>query len=83
MLLELGNGDTAPALGGANERGIHQDGALAESVRDDLGAPPFLAEQPLEQIGGADRPAMAEREAQMRDAGLVGFAYQARVLTLA
>jgi len=38
-------------------------------VRDDLGAPPFLAEQPLEQIGGADRPAMAEREAQVRDAG--------------
>jgi len=38
-------------------------------VRDDLGAPPFLAEQPLEQIGGADRPAMAEREAKVRDAG--------------
>jgi hypothetical protein len=44
--------------GGADQRGIHQlqNRTLAEGVRDHLGAPPFLAEQPLEQIGGADRP---------------------------
>jgi len=37
-------------------------------MRDDLGASPLLAEQPLEQIGGADRPAVAERKLQMREA---------------
>ena len=41
------------------------DAVAAESMRDDLGAPPLLAKQPLQEIGGADRPAMAEREAQM------------------
>jgi len=37
---------------------------------DHLGAPARLAEQPLEQICGADRPAVAERETQMGDARL-------------
>src|ERR1700675_4956886 len=37
---------------------------------DHLGAPARLAEQPLEQIGSADRPTMAKRETQMRDARL-------------
>src|SRR5215469_3557713 len=52
-LLELGDLDPTPALGGTNERGIHQlqNGTLAKGMRDHLGAPPFLAEQPLEQIG--------------------------------
>src|SRR5258708_1397234 len=59
-------------LGGANERGVDelQDRALAKGMRDDLGAPAGLAEQALEQIGGANHPAMAKREAQMRDARL-------------
>src|SRR5580704_17303272 len=39
-------------------------------MRDDLGAPALLAKQSLEQIGGADHPAMAERETQMRNARL-------------
>src|SRR6516225_7369893 len=71
-LFELGNADATPVFGGADQRRVHQfqDGALAESMRDDLGAPPLLAKQPLQEIGGADRPAMAEREAQMGDAGL-------------
>src|SRR6266513_2755239 len=71
-LLELADADAAPAFGGADQRGIHQlqDGAFAEGMRDDFGAPPLLAKQALQQIGGADRSAMAEREAQMRDAGL-------------
>jgi len=71
-LLELGDPDPAPALSRANERGVHQlqDGTLAKGMRDHLGAPPFLAEQPLEQIGGADCSTMAKRETQMCDARL-------------
>src|SRR5258707_14412493 len=71
-LFELGEADAAPAFGGADQRRVHQlqDGALAKSMGDHLGAPPLLAKQPLQEIGGADRPAVAEREAQMRDAAL-------------
>jgi hypothetical protein len=45
-LLELGDADAAPALGGTNERGIHQlqDGTLAKGMRDHLGAPALLTE---------------------------------------
>ena len=70
--LELGNADAAPSFGGANERGVDQlqDSALAKGMRDHLGASAGLAKQSLEQIGGADHPAMAEREAQMRNARL-------------
>src|SRR5207302_9679460 len=65
-VLELADAEAAPAFGGADQRRIHQlqDGAFAE------GAPPLLAKQALQQIGGADRSAMAKRKAQMRDAGL-------------
>jgi len=72
VLFELADADAASAFGGADQRRIYQlqDGALAESMRDDLGAPAFLAKQWLQQIGGADRPAMAEWEAQIRNAGL-------------
>ena len=49
-LFELGDADTAPAFGGANERGVDelQDGALAKGMRDYFGAPARLAEQALE-----------------------------------
>src|SRR5437588_9406890 len=71
-LLELDDPDPAPTFGGANERGIHQlqDRTLAKSMRDDFGAPALLTEQPFQQIGGADRPAMAERKTQLRNARL-------------
>src|SRR3954453_3371258 len=71
-LLKLGEPDPAPAFGGANERGIHQlqDRTLAKGMRDDFGAPTLLTKQPFEQIGGADRAAVAERETQLRDARL-------------
>jgi hypothetical protein len=71
-LLELGDPDPAPAFGGANERGIHQlqDRTLAKGMRDDFGAAALLTEQPFQQIGGADRAAVAERETQLRDARL-------------
>lgn len=67
---KFGHAQAAPALGGADQCGIHQleHRALAESVWDDLGAPPFLTEQPLEHVGGADRPPMREWEAQMGNA---------------
>src|SRR6516162_8664372 len=71
-LFELGDADAAPAFGGADQCRIDQlqDGALAEGMRDHLGAPPLLAKQPLQQVGGANRPAVAEWETQLRDAGL-------------
>ena len=47
-----------------------QDRTLAKGMRDDFGAPTLLTEQPFQQIGGADCPAMAERETQLRDARL-------------
>src|SRR5436190_8609967 len=71
-LLEFTDADAAPAFGATDQRRIHQlqDGALAKSMWDDFGAPALLAKQALQEIGGADRPAVSEREAQMRDAGL-------------
>src|SRR6516165_1804216 len=47
-LLELADLDPAPAPGRTDECGIHQlqNGPLAKGMRDHLGAPPFLAEQP-------------------------------------
>ncbi len=52
-LLELGYPDAAPALGGTDQSGIHQlqNSTLAEGMRNDLGAPPFLTKQPFEQVG--------------------------------
>src|SRR6516164_7897151 len=69
---ELADADAAPAFGGADQRRVHQlqDGAFAKGMRENFGAPAFLSKQPLQEIGGADRPAMAKREAQMRNAGL-------------
>ena len=60
-LLELPDGDAAPAVGGPDHRRVHklQDRALAERVRDDLGAPPLFQEEALEEIGGADHLAVA------------------------
>ena len=58
--LEFGHAQAAPAFSRSDQSGVHQleHGALAECVGDDLGASPLLAEYPLEQIGGADRPPM-------------------------
>ena len=71
-MLELAELDPAPALGRTDQSGIHQlqNGTLAKGMRDHLGAPPRLAKQPLEEIGGADRAAVAERKLEMRDARL-------------
>src|SRR5437899_3992148 len=71
-LLELAHREAAPAVGRADDGRIHelQHGALPESVRDDLRAPALLEKEPLEQICGANHPAMAEWEAEMSDAGV-------------
>jgi hypothetical protein len=47
-LLELGYPNAAPALGGTDQSGMHQlqNRTLAEGMRNDLGAPPFLTKQP-------------------------------------
>jgi hypothetical protein len=69
-LLELTDRDPAPAIRGADHRRVHQleHGPLAQGLRDDLGAPPLLEEQPLEEIGRPDDLAVAEREAEMSNA---------------
>ena len=71
-LLELADHDPAPPLGGADDRRIHQlqHRPLAEGVRNDLRPPALFEEQPLEEIRGSNDAPVAEREAQMRDAGL-------------
>jgi hypothetical protein len=52
-LFELGHAQAALAVGRTDQCRIHQlqDCPFTEGMRDDLGAPPLLAEQPLEQIG--------------------------------
>jgi hypothetical protein len=71
-LLELTDGEAAPPVGRPDDGRVHelQHGALAEGVGDDLGSTPLLEEEPLEQVRGADHAAMAEREAEMGDAGV-------------
>jgi hypothetical protein len=71
-VLELGNLDTAPALGGTNERAYisFKTAVSPQACGISLVAPARFAEQPLEQIGCADRPATAERETQIGDARL-------------
>ena len=67
---EFGHAQATPAFGRADQRSVHQFeyGAFAEGMRDDLGAPSLLTEQPLEHVGSADRPPMREWEAQMGNA---------------
>ena len=71
-LLELADRQAAPAVGRADDGGVHelQHWPLSERVRDDLRAPALLKEEPLEQIRGPDHLAMPQRETQMGDAGV-------------
>ena len=54
-LLELTDGESAPAIGRADDGGVHQRqyGALAEACGMILRAPAFLEEEPLEEVRGA------------------------------
>jgi len=49
---------------------LREHDAGAEGMRDDLGAPPRFAEQPLEHVRGSDRSPVRQRELEMRDTGL-------------
>src|SRR5262245_24797326 len=66
-LLKLADRDAAPAIRGANDGRVHQleHGPLTERVRDDLGAPALLEEEPLEEIRRPDHLAVAERKAKI------------------
>jgi hypothetical protein len=54
--LELAEGDPTPAIGAADHSCVHQfeHRALAEGVRDDLGAPAGFDEEALEEIRGPE-----------------------------
>src|SRR5437867_68248 len=71
-LLKLPDGEATPAVGRPDDGGVHEleHGALPEGVRDDLRAPTLLEKEPLEQVRRADHPPVAEREAQVGDAGV-------------
>jgi hypothetical protein len=56
-MVELGDLDRAPALGGSDERTEHQlqDGSLAERIRDDLETAAFLDKQALQRVARIER----------------------------
>ena len=70
--LEAGHRDRAPFLRSPGHGREHQleNRLFPPRVGDHLQASPLLAEQPLQQVGGADRLAVSHRHPQMRDAGL-------------
>src|SRR5262245_52318161 len=69
---ELGDFDSTPTLGSADERAEHQlqNSSLTKGVGNDLEAAALLDEQALKQIRRADRPAMGHRELKVCDTGL-------------
>src|SRR6516164_1568916 len=68
---ELTDFGRAPSVSSADQRTEHQlqNRAFTEGIGNDLEATPLLNEQPLEQVGGADRSPMCHQEAQVGDAG--------------
>src|SRR3546814_7969611 len=64
--------DRPPALGSTRNGGEHEleHGLLAEGVADDLEPPALFEEQAFEQVRGARRSPMADRQTQVGDAGL-------------
>ena len=69
-MLELPDLDAAPAIGRADDGGVHQlqHRPFAEGMRNDLRPPALFEEEALEEIRGADHPTMTQREAEVRDA---------------
>jgi len=59
---EFAHAQAAPAFSRSDQSGVDQleHGALTESVRDDFGTSPLLAEQPLEKVGRTDRTPVRE-----------------------
>ncbi len=64
-LFELPDRGPAPAVGCPDHRRAHQfrHGPLAESVQNDLHPTPFLENEPLQKIRGADHLSVPERKA--------------------
>jgi hypothetical protein len=75
-LLELTDDKATPPIGRPDDGRVQelQHGALAEGVRDDLGAASLFEEQPLQEVRPPDDSPMAEREAEVGDAGVEVFA---------
>ena len=70
--LELGEAQAAPSFGGSDEGAEHEleHRLLAEAIGNDFQPPPFLDEQPFEQVRRPCETTMGDRQAQVRDAGL-------------
>jgi hypothetical protein len=69
---ELGDHDVLPGRARADERGVHEleHRPLAKGVRNDLGTPARLAEEPLEHVRRARRAPVRNRQLQVRDTGV-------------
>lgn len=69
---ELREAQTAPSFGGSDERAEHEleHRLLAEAIGNDFQPPPFLDEQPFEEVRRPCETTMRDRQAQVRDAGL-------------
>src|SRR5512147_2620024 len=67
---EFADHDSSPRLARTNQRGVDQFAvdhrSLAERMRNHFRAPALFAEQPLEQIRGANQAAMGNRQSQVR-----------------
>ena len=63
--------DSAPRLGAADQRGIHQlqYRALAEGMDHSLHPTALLEEEAFEEIRGPNHSTVLYREAKLRDAG--------------
>ena len=69
---ELGEAQSAPALGGADQRAEHefQHRLLAEAVGNDLQAPALLDEQPFEQVRRSRHAPIGDGQTEVGDARL-------------
>ena len=67
---ELADDQPPPGLAGAGQGGEHQFQyrPFAKGVGDGLGPAAFLAKQPLQEVGGPNRLAVSDGQAQVSDA---------------
>ncbi len=70
--LSVGDANPLPALAGPHQGRVHelQAAPLIEEARDDLGAPAFFQEAPLNEIRGPYVLPMGDGEAQMGETRL-------------
>ena len=67
---ELGDLQSVPAIGGSDDSGVHQlqDRALAEEVARGASPSTLLSEEALQEVGGANHPAVAGWALQLGNA---------------